>query len=382
MSQIKNILITTHVVFRKKTPIEPVEGPFSEDAEALERINKKIEMLQIPLSGFTDPVLYGNWKPKKILKLPKFLGVLAPVKYLVDLIICGVYTTGYVVKHGPESSVVIGIDPLACLSPSLLKKFFNFKLIYHCVDFNKKRFSNKILQGLYEKADELCTRSADQTWVICESLREYKDKIYGCKSYYVPHAPIFDDRLFKSEVGRRTGNKMAWTGALLTDRLFDILFGVLRTIQNEIHPGMEFYFAPTRDHEKLSAYGQKYGLKEFRVLDLHSRREWQEFAATCDVGIALYDENFGSTEFIEPLKIWDFLLCGLPFIVSGEPSVSQPIRESGTAYFLKPHNEIPKDGTLEKFLRPDNLRYKAPICLKLVEEFDLSKQIARHLNDL
>ena len=175
---------------------------------------------------------------------------------------------------------------------------------------------------------------------------------------------------------------MAWTGSLLTDRLFDIIFDVLKKIQNDVRPDMEFYFAPTRDHEKIEAYCQKYELKKYQVLDLHSRLEWQEFAATCDVGIALYDEQFGSTKFIEPVKIWDYLLCGLPFIVSSEPSISEPIKNSGVAYFLNPKNEIPNDSSLEKFLNPENIKEKQLACLEIAKEYDISKQIELRLSAL
>ena len=171
---------------------------------------------------------------------------------------------------------------------------------------------------------------------------------------------------------------MAWTGSCLTERQFYLLFDVLKEVQ-KIRPDIEFYFAPTGNHEKFNEQSKKYKLNKYKVLDLHSRREWQEFAATCDVGIAIYDEKSGSTEFIEPLKIWDFMMCGLPFIISCEPSIATPVEKSGVAYFLKPGNKIPKDNSLNEFLTKENITKLQGKCIQLSREFDIQKQMEKAL---
>ncbi len=376
------VLIITHVLYRKKPPYIPVEGPYSEDYDALKPIVKRIDNLQIPLTGYNDPILYGGYKNEKKLKVPNILGVISPVKYLIDVSIVFFFTAVYCLKNWKEKVVVIGIDPLSCLPLIFLKKIFKFKLIFHSVDFNRNRFTNRILQFFYEKADELSSKYSDQVWSICESLINYKKAKYNVKSYYLPHAPIYNSIFFEEGRKLRTGNKLAWTGALLTDRSFELLFSVLRDIQNNIRDDMEFYFAPTRDHKKFSDYGKKYRLKKFKVLNIHTRAQWQKFASTCDAGIAIYDDQFGSTEFIEPMKIWDYLLCGLPFIISCEPSISQPIKKAGVAYLLNKGNKIPNDNSLYQFLAPTNINKKQKACLGLAKKYDMGRQVRFRLSAL
>jgi glycosyltransferase involved in cell wall biosynthesis len=236
-----------------------------------------------------------------------------------------------------------------------------------------------LLQAAYEKADEYATRFSDQTWVVCESLQKYKQQHFGVASIYMPNSSPFIGSIYEEGKSKKNGKKLAWTGSLLTDRQFDILFRLLRKIQ-EIKPDMEFYFAPTGRHKTFEDYAKKYHLSKAVVLRLNSRREWQEFAATCDVGIAVYDDKFGSTEFIEPLKIWDFMMCGMPFIISCEPSISTPIKKAGIAYFLAPHNSIPEDATFKKFLDADNLKKLQKKCLDIAKEYDIGQQMKKALS--
>lgn len=375
--------VVTHVVYRKIPPIEPIEGPFSADSDALLGITKKpVEVCQIPIANYNDPIIYGEWKKNRKFKMPSFLGTFLPLKYVLDTFLVIFFLFRFVLKNRSEKMLVAGIDPLSCLPLTLFKNIFGYKLIFHSVDFNKNRFKQKFLQKLYEKADEISTKKSDQVWVVCESLLDYKRKKFGVESFYLPNSTIYNESFYKKGKKYKNGKKIAWTGSFLTERSYDLLFGLLSEIQKEIIPYAEFYFAPTRDHERFKQYAERYKLNNFEVLNLHSRLEWQEFAGKCDIGIAIYDERFGSTEFIEPTKIWDFMLCGMPFIMSCEPSVSTPVKKSGVAYFLNPGNKIPKDNSLSEFLKPENIKNKQKKCLEIAKQFDIKQQIQKNLSSL
>jgi len=380
MAKFDQVLIVTHIVYRKIPPYDALEGPYSSVCHALTLILKDVETCQIPLSGFNDPIIYGPWKKSRKFQLPPVLGKLAVLKYVIDVFITTFFVIRFNLTNRNKKRLVIGVDPLSCLPLVFFKKLLGYKLVFHSVDFNKNRFKNKLLQKLYEKADEVSTKFSNQTWVVCESLQKYKKKKFNIDSFYMPNSPIFNDIFYKNGKKLKTGNKMAWTGSFLTERSFDILFTLLSEIQGKIRKDMEFYLAPTRDHEKFKEYCKKYKLNKCEVLNLHSRLEWQKYSATCDVGIAVYDEEFGSTEFIEPTKIWDFMLCGMPFIISSEPSISTSIKKAAVAFILEPHNKIPNDKSLHDFLRPENLKTKQEQCLKLAKKYDIKEQIKNKIS--
>jgi hypothetical protein len=238
------------------------------------------------------------------------------------------------------------------------------------------------LQGLYELADRLATTYSDQTWVVCDSLADYKKENFGRESYYFPNSVVFDSSIFKGGKNLRLGNKMVWTGSLMTSRQFDILFKTLSTIQNRVRKDIEFVLAPTRDHDLFKKFSKKYKLRKTKILYLNSRLDFQRLAASCDVGIALYDEKFGSTEFIEPMKMWDFLLCGLPFIVSSEPSINLMVKKMGVAYFLGKSNKLNDLDRLKLFLDKDTLAKNARKCLLVAKKYDINKQVDERLKML
>jgi|GEM_PF-3045887 glycosyltransferase involved in cell wall biosynthesis len=374
-------LVVSHIVFRKAPPFEALEGPYSSVGNALQTLGTDVDTYLLPIDGFEKEIIHGSWNQKEQLWIPPIFGKFIPFKYLVDSIIIGLFSLAYCLKNRKHKLLVVGIDPLCCVALITFKKIFNYKLIFYSVDFNHTRFTNKALQYLYEKADELSSKYADQTWVVCESLKEYKKSRYQIESVYIPNSPIFNPSLFENGRSYKTGNKLAWTGSFLTNRQYDMLFSLLQQIQ-EIRPDMEFYFAPMGNYEKFRGFAKQYKLLKSEVLELHSRSQWQEFASKCDVGIAVYDPKFGSTEFIEPLKIWDFMVCGMPFIISCEPSVSQPIKDAGVAYFLSPDNRITNKLSLDRFLQRENLTKLQEKCVEISKEYSINRRIEAALTKL
>jgi glycosyltransferase involved in cell wall biosynthesis len=149
-------------------------------------------------------------------------------------------------------------------------------MIFYSVDFNRQRFKNKLLQWIYEKADKVSSINSDQIWVVCESLKKYKSNHYfRVNPTYIPNSSIFDFSIYKKNYQKKNGNRLVWTGSLLTEKQFDILFGLLKEI-SKLRPEMEFYFAPTGQKDKFRNSIKKYQLKNSLVVYLHSRREWQD----------------------------------------------------------------------------------------------------------
>ncbi len=375
MKTFDTALVVTHIAYRKDSTQTPIEGPYSFLAEALSNLVSKVDVFGLPLTGYDKEVVHGEWKSERNVKIPKLFGGWLPLKFATDTILNTLYICWWSAVNRNKKKLVIGIDPLSCLPLWIFKKLLGYTLVFHCVDFNKNRFGNPLLQKAYELSDKWASKYADDTWVICEALRDYKKKVYGTQSSYLPNSVKFDATLYNTGRKKRVGNKIVWTGSLMTSRQFDILFGVFSLIQTEVRPDIKFVIAPTREHSKFKKYLAKYKIKNSKVLSLNGRLAFQKIAATCDAGIALYDEQFGSTEFIEPMKIWDFLLCGLPFIVSSEPSISKPIKKSGVAYFMNPKNVVPDKKSLKHFLSKKNLADKAVECLKIAEKYDFEKQV-------
>ncbi len=382
MSGFDTVLIVTHIIYDKTSPEDAREGPYSSICRALALTFKNVETCQMPLFGFNGPVIYGRWGKSRKLKIPPLLGKISVLKYLTDISITSLLATVFNLANRNRKKLLIGIDPLSCLPLVFLKKIFNYQLVFYSVDFNKRRFGNKILQKLYEKADEISSRFSDQTWVVSEALKNYKKDNYQIESFYIPNSPIYNERSYKEGKVKRAGNKMVWIGSFPTARQREVLFETLKEIQDKVRPDLKFYFIAYGDLQEFEGFCQRYQLKKYQIFGPRSRPECQKLVAQCDIGIALYDDQFGSTEFIEPLKIWDFMMCGAPFIISSEPSISNPIKKAEVVYFLNPGNKIPPDDSLREFLKPENLNRLQEKCIELAKEFDIQKQVEKTLKKI
>jgi len=369
----RSVLVITHIVYNKVDGKSALVGPYTAVCNAIVKNGFKAYTLQLPLEGFMQGYKSGLWQKEKIRKVPKVFGKLIYIKYLVDLFLVGLYCIRYIARFR-RKSIIICIDPLSCLPAAVIRFVFPYKLVYYCVDFNHHRFSNSFLQKAYEFADKLCSRRADQSWVVSEKLRTYKKKKYKSTSYYVPNSPIFNPALYKAIKRDDLGIKLIWGGSCITDKqqkdLFDVVLQISR-LNLDIH----IFLAPTNNAEQFESMIKNLKIENTNVLNL-TNVEWRQFVATCDVGLAVYDTQFGSTDFIEPLKIWDFMGVGVPFIITKEVSLSPDIIEAQVAFRLGKDNAVDNKKLLSAFLDKKNLVSKKKECLQIAQQYDMAKVIA------
>lgn len=355
-----NTLVITHVLYRNG---RPVEGPYSSVIRSLT----------------------GRAGISKLIKLPLqtsgFLGPLAPLKYLVDFVVITIPIVRFCLQYRNQEKVVIGIDPLSASPAVLLKPLFRYKLVFFSVDFSETRFATPMLQKLYELADEWSSKYADQVWVVSEALKKYKKENYGVDSIYIPNSFPFDDAYYQKNRDKKVGNKAVWTGSILRDKQITDIMMVSKEIQR-LRPEMEFWFVPSNKIDIFHEAIERFNLKRSQVFDVIGQEASRQLVSQCDVGLALYDRGFGLTKFIGPIKIWEYMMCGLPFIISCEPSMSAEIKKAGVALLLNPDNGVPEDDSLARFIKPDNLEGLGEKCLDLAKKFDAVETIGRALEQL
>lgn len=365
---LRNLLVITHVLYRNK---KPVAGPYTSVINALEK-TCAIDTIKIPLLEYNDPIYYGSQKNEKLISIPKFLGKLLPIKYLVDFVFTTILIIKFLHKSRKRESIVIGIDPLCALPAILVKTVAKLKLIFYCVDFNEHRFDSSFLQKLYEKSDEICSKYSDQTWAVCEELVNYKKFNYKISAKYIPNSFPFTEKYYEKNKDKRTGNKVVWTGSILTEKQITDIIKLSMQIQN-IKPETEFWYIPSNKIDLFYTGVEKLGLKNTKILDVEGQEASRELVSQCDLGLAIYDKNFGSTKYIEPIKIWEYMMCGLPFIISCEPSLCAKVKESGVAFLLGQDNSINDNQRLVSFISSQNLHELRDSCVEFAREFDASK---------
>ena len=151
-----------------------------------------------------------------------------------------------------------------------------------------------------------------------------------------------------------------------------------KQIQN-LRPETEFWYIPSNKIDLFYKGAEKFELKNTRIFDVEGQEASRNLVSQCDSGLAIYDKNFGSTKYIEPIKIWEYMMCGLPFIISCEPSLCAKVKESGVAFLLDPDNTIIDTQRLSAFINNQNLNKLRDKCIELAKEFDASKTMGNAL---
>lgn len=372
-----NVLIITHIAFNPKTG-QPVEGPYTSVGKAMAQIfNRQPSFLEIPLKDFEGPIIYRWDSVEKLYRVPRIFGKIATVKYITDSLLSLIVGLIFVLRN-KENALIIGIDPLTTWVLTLLTKLFKFKLVFYCVDFSQNRSSQSFFSRLYKLADRISSQRSNQVWVVCEALQEYKKANYNINSFYIPNSFPFDPR-YSNNLSQRTQRRTVWTGSILTDRQIQHIFRLCKEIQ-KLRPEMEFSFIPSNHQENFQKAILVFDLKNAQVFNVPGQEESRQIVSTCDLGLAIYDKEHGSTKYIEPIKIWEYMMCGLPFIISREPSLNRDVINAGVAYQLAEDNEIPQDGSLKQFIDPNNLERRKSKCIELAQKYDVVKTVKESIN--
>jgi len=76
------------------------------------------------------------------------------------------------------------------------------------------------------------------------------------------------------------------------------------------------------------------------------------------------------------------MLCGIPFIISKEPSVNPKIIKSGVAFILDEDNKVKDTKRLKKFIDKSNLSKLYKISLSIAKEYDAEKLMEKAILNL
>ena len=76
------------------------------------------------------------------------------------------------------------------------------------------------------------------------------------------------------------------------------------------------------------------------------------------------------------------MLCGIPFIISCEPSISKPVVDSKVCYLLGPANTFPNKENLKEFLEKKTLDLLFDKCVDLAKDYAIDKRIFEGLESL
>lgn len=317
---------------------------------------------------------------KKLKKIPE------PIAYLKDIFL----NIFWVIKTGKKWNLYVGSDNLNAFSGIILKKLGGVeKVIYYVIDYNPKRFENKILNKIYHWIDQFCVKYADETWNLSPRMTQARKKYFnfsGGNQKTVPIGVWFDrfERLDFSQIEKHT---LVFMGYILEKQGVQYVLDAIPDIIKEI-PDFKFLVIGDGEYlENLKEQAKKLGIEKFidftGYIEKHS--DVEKMLSMCACAIAMYEkydksDNLSFTYFADPGKIKAYLAGGLPIFLTDVAHNAKEIEEKRCGFIIsQDKNEIAKK--VIALMKDENiLQEYRENAIAYAREFDWEKIFRKNLN--
>lgn len=364
----KIFIVSTHVA---NSPSGDVAGGAHSLVEFLEQKNQNYVFIKHPIYGkYPSEIMTSINDLKTSVKRINFWEFTF-FRYLAE----GVVSLLEVIKYHRYKIIYIGVDPLNCFWGLLGKKLGLVKtFIFFSPDYSQKRFDNGLINKVYHLIDEISAKRADFVWSVSPRISDIRLRmgIAEWKNFIVPNAPFFK-KIPKANKTR--DSDIVMVANISRGVNLAVLLKALTILKNK----GKIY--------KLKIIGTGEGvvnlkneidkLKLNKQIILQGRMEhdevYQELLIS-RIGVAFYNKEENWTYFCDPMKVRDYLACGLPVIMNDVPFITKDIEKFSLGIVLKNVDELKLAKSIESILgnqeKYDRFSHNATVYAK---KYDLEK---------
>ncbi len=291
------------------------------------------------------------WKNKKLVskltKWPTFLG---------QLIFDTLVSIWVIISTAELIDVYIGLNNFDTLPALLFKKWKIKKVIYYGSDYADKRFSNPILDFIYHKVELIDLKYS--SLVVSNTNRAAGRRIQigldPQKSIVIPNGV---DLSLIPKVPKKSKYDFVFQGYISAAHgVMDAVKAMHRLVTNKIIARLAIVgYGPAES--QVREYIKLHKLE--KSIDLLPRITHEEIlrflTKFCLIGIASYSDEDNWTKYCSPLKVKEYLACGLAVIMSDVPEVAEDINKfklgrvySNQDQLFRSMTELVSDKTLLK----------------------------------
>lgn len=326
----KNLfIIVTHVA---NTPKGDVAGPAHSVIEYLNDLKTEYVFIKHPIyGGYDSEVVVQIHNHKETIKYLHFWEK-TPLRYLAE----GILTLFLLAKYHRQQLIYIGVDPLNALWGNIGKKMALIKtFIFFTPDYSRTRFANKIVNQLYHGIDRICAKSADYLWSVSPRIVERRLEMgtAKAKNFLVPNSSF----LYRIPPNNPT-----------KDSDIVLMVNLSKGANTDVLLNALLYLKQKGQIYKLKIIGAGTGLirlqnqikklKLEKQIILKGRMEHEDAykeLVKSRVGVAFYNQEEDWTYFCDPMKVRDYLACGLPVIMNDVPYIARDVDKYALGMVVK-----------------------------------------------
>lgn len=332
----KKIIIATHVY---------TTGPAQDLRDYL--IEQKIDTLLFighPLNynnKLTDSG-YEYYQNGKILK--KYYPKIRKRPELINYFRHFYKTVKFALNSRERFDLFVGSDNLNAVAGLFLRRIGRVKkVVYYVIDYNPKRFQNRLMNKIYHKIDQFCVKRCDETWNLSKRMIQGRKKYFnftGGKQIVVPIGIWFNRLKHKKST---TKNKtLVFMGNILKKQGVQYVIEAIPKVIKKI-PNFTFLVIGGGDYiPTLKKLADNIGVSKYvKFTDfIDDHKEVEKMLSRCSVAVAMYekfDENgdLSFTYFADPGKIKSYLASGLPVLLTDVPHNAKEIEKLNCGKIIK-----------------------------------------------
>lgn len=267
--------------------------------------------------------LFPKNKHKSIIKFEK-IDLQFKIPSIIQYPIEGLLASFFLLlkfKKRPSVDLIISFDPLSFLNSYLFRWIIRSKkIIYLNLDYSKKRFSNRIINFIYNRINVFAYVKSDYFFSLSTAIVNDMDPkgIYEYKNILMKHTvSIINNKTKKKK------NSLIYAGSITTGMSFEPLLLGIKKYKNENGKCTLDIYGEENDQGKLQQMIISYGLTENVILKgpVDMSILITEIIPRYQIGVAVYKTtqdksapDYLFTGIDLTAKIVDYISAGLPVI--------------------------------------------------------------------
>ncbi len=252
-----------------------------------------------------------------------------------------------IIKNSRNANIIHANDLYALPPAYVIKKFFNrdVKIVYDCHEHETEGdiYIGKPIISFFAKLFERkMIYDADAVLTVSKSIAEDYVKIYNIEEpILVLNSPLIEGvekkNLFREELNIPDDKEIfLFQGKNLPGRGLDDLIEVFKRLEdiNKDIVLVLLVYGEGLEEIKESIKGSKniYWHEKVSVL------EYMDYVSSADWGIYLMENICKNHDYALPNKVFDYLMAGLPIVISDLKEVSRVVQENRIGYTVNAKN--------------------------------------------